>query len=101
METVRILKKTAALSWDYDEGADVLYLTIGEPRPAVGVDIGEGLLLRYDEEQREVVGLTLLGLRARLLRNLASSPEQVYTLHESSDEYNADSQKPDGEAPQA
>ena len=74
METVRILEKPAAITWDYDEEADVLYLSIGEPRPAVGVDIGEGLILRYDEAHKEVVGLTLVGLRARLLQKLNGSP---------------------------
>lgn len=70
--TVRILEKPATITWDYDEEADVLYLSIGEPRPAVGIDIGEGLILRYDEARKEVVGLTLIGLRARLLQGLAS-----------------------------
>jgi len=72
MEAVRILEKPATITWDYDEEADVLYLSIGEPRPAVGIDIGEGLILRYDEARKKVVGLTLIGLRARLLQGLAS-----------------------------
>jgi uncharacterized protein YuzE len=71
MEAVRILEKPAVISWDYDEEADVLYLSVGEPQSAVGIDIGEGIILRYDEAHSEVVGLTLVGLRARLLRSLA------------------------------
>ncbi|MBT9163866.1 MAG: hypothetical protein DDT24_00786 [Chloroflexi bacterium] len=71
MEAVRILGKPTTITWDYDEEADVLYLSIGEPQPAVGVDIGEGIILRYDEARREVVGLTLIGLGARLLEGLA------------------------------
>lgn len=71
MEAVRILEKPAAITWDYDEEADVLYLSIGEPQPAVGIDIGEGVILRYDDTHKEVVGLTLIGLRARLLKSLA------------------------------
>ena len=70
METVKILEKPASLSWDSDEEADVLYLSMGEPRPAVGVDIGDGVILRYDEDQKEVVGITLIGLRARLVKEL-------------------------------
>jgi len=73
MEAVRILEKPAEITWDYDEEADVLYLSIREPVPAVGVDIGEGVILRYDETRREVVGLTLIGLRARLLQGLAGN----------------------------
>lgn len=67
---IKILEKPAEVSWDYDEEADVLYLSVGEPRPAIGVDIGEGVIARYDEAQKEVVGITLIGLRARLLREL-------------------------------
>lgn len=71
METVKILEKPAAINWDYDEEADVLYLSVGEARPAIGIDIGEGTILRYDETQKEVVGVTLIGLKARLLQELA------------------------------
>ncbi|MBO9370835.1 MAG: DUF2283 domain-containing protein [Chloroflexi bacterium] len=67
---VKILEKPATITWDYDEEADVLYLSIGEPRPAIGMDIGEGIVVRYDEIRQEVVGLTLIGLRARVMKNL-------------------------------
>ena len=67
---IKIMEKSAEVSWDYDEEADVLYLSIGEPKPAIGVDIGEGVVARYDEEHKELVGVTLVGLRARLLREL-------------------------------
>lgn len=67
---IKILKKPAEVLWDYDEEADVLYLSVGDPRPAVGVDIGEGVVARYDEKNKEVVGVTLIGLRARLLEEL-------------------------------
>ncbi len=73
MEAVKILEKPVAITWDYDEEADVLYLSIGEPRSAVGMDIGEGIVIRYDETRKEVVGVTLIGLRARLLKSLADS----------------------------
>ena len=33
---------------------------------AVGVDVGEGVVVRYDEKAREVVGLTLIGVGRRL-----------------------------------
>ena len=70
MEAIRILEKPTTITWDYDEDADVLSLSLGEPQPAVGLDIGEGVIVRYDEARQEVVGLTVLGLRARLLQRL-------------------------------
>jgi len=63
---VKILQASNRANWDYDNEADVLYLSVGEPRPAVGVDIGNGVILRYDEVTQEVIGLTVIGLRAKL-----------------------------------
>ncbi|MEE8140568.1 MAG: DUF2283 domain-containing protein [Alphaproteobacteria bacterium] len=74
MEALKILEKPDSLGWDYDEEADVLYLTIGKPKPAIGVDIGEGIVVRYDETEKQIVGLTLTGVRARVLKNLPDAP---------------------------
>lgn len=76
MEAVKILGKSSAITWDYDEQADVLYLSIGEPKPALGVDIGEGVVLRYNEGKKELVGLTLIGLRARLMKELGEGQKK-------------------------
>ncbi len=70
MEVVKILEKKERVDWDYDEDADVLYLSIGKPTKATGVDIGDGVVVRYDEKKKEVVGLTILGVRARLVESL-------------------------------
>ena len=74
MEALKILEKPDSLRWDYDEDADVLYLSIGEPKPAVGVDIGEGIVVRYDESEKQIIGITLTGLRERVLKNLPNAP---------------------------
>jgi len=58
MDAVKILEKLQRLDWEYDEDADVLYLSIGRPRKATGVGIGQGVIVRYDEQKKEVVGLT-------------------------------------------
>ena len=71
MEAVKILEKPAAIDWDYDGEADVLYLSLGKPQAAVGIDIGEGVILRFDEKRKEIVGITIIGLRARLVKCLA------------------------------
>jgi len=70
MEALKILKGKPQLDWDYDAEADVLYISVGKPRPALGVDIGEGVIVRWDEQEREVVGLTIIGLRARLAEGI-------------------------------
>jgi uncharacterized protein YuzE len=66
MDAVRILQNPSDVSWDYDEEADVLYVSVGRPQPALGVDIGDGVILRYNETRNAVVGLTIIGLRAKL-----------------------------------
>lgn len=68
MEAIKILEKPKTIDWDYDEDADVLYLSIGAPRKAVGLDIGEGTIIRYDEEKKEIVGMTIIGLKEKILR---------------------------------
>jgi len=67
MDAVKLFeKKGIPLDWDYDGEADTLYISCGPPRAAVGVDIGQGVILRYDEKAREVVGLTIVGVGRRL-----------------------------------
>ena len=70
MEALKILQGKPSLNWEYDEEADVLYISIGEPQKALGVDIGEGAIVRYIEATGEVVGLTLIGVKERLLKSL-------------------------------
>ena len=70
MEPVKILDKREKLDWEYDEEADVLYVGIGRPKKATGVDIGQGVIVRYDEKRREVVGVTITGMRTRLAKSL-------------------------------
>lgn len=70
MEALKIPERSQHVDWDYDEDADVLYLSLGKPRKGIGVDIGDGVVVRYDEKKKEVVGLTVLGMRAKLLDSL-------------------------------
>jgi uncharacterized protein YuzE len=70
MEAVSILENKDRIDWKYDEDADVLYLSIGEPTPALGVDIGDGVVVRYDERHTRIVGLTVLAIRKRLLHEI-------------------------------
>lgn len=67
MEAVKLFeRKDAKLDWEYDGEADTLYLSFGAPQPAVGVDIGKGVIVRYYEVRKEVVGLTIVGVGSQL-----------------------------------
>lgn len=59
--------------WEYDAEADVLYLSHEEPREAIGVDAGDGLIFRYDEAPERLVGVTITGVHARLTQRSAGS----------------------------
>ena len=72
MEEIKILEREQNLDWEYDEEGDVLYISVGEPQKALGVDIGEGVVVRYREDVKEIVGLTILGVKERLLSAVSS-----------------------------
>ena len=75
MEAVKLFhKKDVPLDWEYDGDADTLYISFGQPKPAVGVDVGEGVIVRYDEKAREVVGLTLIGVGRRMEEYIRNNP---------------------------
>lgn len=72
MEKIKLFTKEKKLDWQYDEEADVLYISFGKPQEAVGIDMGEGMILRYSENLGEVVGLTVYGIRNHVLKELNS-----------------------------
>jgi uncharacterized protein YuzE len=75
MEALKLFdKKGAPLDWDYDGDADTLYISFGEPKPALGVDVGDGVIVRYDETAREVGGLTLIGVGKRMEEYIKKNP---------------------------
>ena len=65
METLK-LERPKAVNWDYDAEADVLYISFGDPEPALTLDLGEGVLARYRESDNSLVGFTVIGARLRL-----------------------------------
>lgn len=67
MEPVKPLDEHGTFQWEYDAEADVLYLSQDEPEEAVGVDAGDGLIFRYDETSGKLVGLTIVGVQARMV----------------------------------
>jgi uncharacterized protein YuzE len=66
VDPVKPLEEQGTFEWEYDVEGDVLYLSEGTPRPALGVDVGDGLIFRYDESAGKLVGVTIVGVRSRL-----------------------------------
>ena len=70
MEALKLQEHQSNLNWDYDADADVLYISIGEPKVAEGIDIGEGVIVRVSPQSNEVVGLTIIGLSKRVMERM-------------------------------
>lgn len=51
------------LDLNYDEGADILYLSKGEPVPAYSTPGKDGLLLRYAMDDQRPCGVTIMSYR--------------------------------------
>jgi uncharacterized protein YuzE len=64
------MEKESMMQLAYDREADVLYLSIGDPRPAISREIGDDVLLRVDPNTGDVVGLTILNLSTRDTREI-------------------------------
>lgn len=47
------------IEFDYDEEADVLYISFGKPKEAIVEEVGN-IGVRIDEKTKEVVGLTVI-----------------------------------------
>jgi uncharacterized protein YuzE len=76
LEKINLFPKEKKIDWSYDEEADVLYISFGAPKEAIGIDMGEGMILRYNEGLGEIVGLTVLGIRNQLFTVLNSRKEK-------------------------
>jgi len=73
------MEKNDVMQLSYDNDADILYLSIGEPRPAISREIGDDVLLRLDPSTGIVVGLTILNLSTHA--SFDSLPIQVAMTH--------------------
>lgn len=59
MEKIKLPQGKTVNSY-YDEEADVLYVSFGEPKSSEVLDTGEDLLIRFDPQTGEITGFTIL-----------------------------------------
>jgi len=74
----------------YDEEGDILYMSFGSNRSASSLSLNDNVVLRYDAQAHEAVGMTIIGFsdllalerRAKMLslRNLAELPHELGAL---------------------
>lgn len=68
-----VARQIGRLDVMYDEEVDVLYLSIGEPRPAHSSEVRDGLLVDRDPVTAEVMGVTVLDYEQKFRRMLELS----------------------------
>lgn len=49
----------------YKSRTDVLYISIGKPRPGYCEDKGKGFLVRIDPKTKEIIGFTIVDFTAK------------------------------------
>lgn len=52
--------KNKGLRISYDKDADVMYVSIGDPKPAICETLDNGVIIRYDEKSDKVIGFTII-----------------------------------------
>ena len=57
------VRKFHAVDIDYDADRDVMYIALGEARPAMTAEICDGLMVRYDPDTLQTVGFTILSFK--------------------------------------
>lgn len=53
------------LMMSYDKDADVLYISLGRPVKAVGRELDNGVVERFDPKSKRIVGFTIIGFSKR------------------------------------
>jgi len=53
-------QKIDQLTVSYDKDSDVLYITEGKPREAIGEMMDDGVIVRRDSKTKEIIGFTIV-----------------------------------------
>lgn len=62
---------------DYDEGSDVLYISGSDNRPASGYMREGGILVRFANDDGELVGITIIGASSFMPKILHLPKEEL------------------------
>jgi uncharacterized protein YuzE len=75
METLKFEDREPVTS-NYDEEADVLYISFGKPEPGLAIDAGGGVLIRYRDDDGVILGTTIMGV-GRMMNQVAPSKRRA------------------------
>lgn len=74
------MDKGKTLTYHYDRGEDILYVSLGEFSSSVCVEQGNGLLVRLDPDSGEVVGFTILDFALRAAEQVVTPIRAQFSL---------------------
>lgn len=57
------------LNFDYEGEVDVLYVSFGKSTKVIGEDLGNGVIISYNEENDNLVGMALIEIKKRIIIN--------------------------------
>lgn len=63
---LKLLEKN--LQFDYDEDADILYLSFGPPMPCASIE--RDVVIRIDPTTGSLAGITIIGLKRTINENM-------------------------------
>ncbi len=64
----------------YDQGEDILYVSLGDFAPSICVEQDDGLLVRLDPDSGEVVGFTILDFALRAAERVVTPIQAQFNL---------------------
>ena len=69
------------MSFSYDKQADVLYLSMGNPRKSISHEVEDGIILRFDAKNKELSGLTIIDFQARFQKAKPRAIDVTMSAH--------------------
>jgi len=70
------MARTKELKFKYDRDVDVLYCSFGDPRPAISVEVDDGVVLRLEPDTEEVIAFTIVDF----FKRYAERPEETVSV---------------------
>jgi len=63
---------------NYDDQADVLYISIGDPRPGIAIEANDGNFIRYAQGTDKIIGITILDFAERFIPDKIAWKEIIW-----------------------
>ena len=73
------MKTRENINFHYDKKVDVLYASVGKPKPAKSIETDKGYILRVDPHTGDPIGFTIIHYMKRINKGLLKSVPEFKT----------------------